>query len=333
MINGEFASINNRNHFFRYLHYAIALLAAYRQEEPFHTYLKKYFSSNKKHGSTDRKQITSLCYNYFRLGKAVSIDDSLEEKILLANFLIENTTSPLLEKLRPEWNENIDCPIIEKAGLVKGKFDIEKIFPFQNELSEEIDFQNYNLSFLQQPKLFIRIRPGYHQRVEQKLKAANISFEKIGDNCLAFVNNEKVTILLEIDKEAVIQDFNSQRVGDFLTSDILSPTSTTSVWDCCAASGGKSILAFDILQNIELTVSDTRKSILENLKSRFAKAGIRKYRAIVADLSINFDKNIFDKTTLFDFIIADVPCTGSGTWARTPDQLNFFSKKSIQKYA
>ena len=32
-------------------------------------------------------------------------------------------------------------------------------------------------------------------------------------------------------------------------------------------------------------------------------------------------------------IIADVPCTGSGTWARTPEQLKYFSKKSIDEYA
>ncbi|MDQ6904312.1 MAG: Fmu (Sun) domain-containing protein, partial [Bacteroidota bacterium] len=27
-----------------------------------------------------------------------------------------------------------------------------------------------------------------------------------------------------------------------------------------------------------------------------------------------------------------VPCTGSGTWARTPEQLSFFHKKEIDKY-
>ena len=35
----------------------------------------------------------------------------------------------------------------------------------------------------------------------------------------------------------------------------------------------------------------------------------------------------------FDLIIADVPCTGSGTWPRTPEQLTFFHKKEIGSYA
>jgi 16S rRNA (cytosine967-C5)-methyltransferase len=28
-----------------------------------------------------------------------------------------------------------------------------------------------------------------------------------------------------------------------------------------------------------------------------------------------------------------VPCSGSGTWARTPEQLHFFSKKKIDEYS
>jgi 16S rRNA (cytosine967-C5)-methyltransferase len=34
-----------------------------------------------------------------------------------------------------------------------------------------------------------------------------------------------------------------------------------------------------------------------------------------------------------DFIIADVPCSGSGTWARTPEQLKFFHQEKIAQYA
>ncbi len=38
-------------------------------------------------------------------------------------------------------------------------------------------------------------------------------------------------------------------------------------------------------------------------------------------------------TEKFDLIIADVPCTGSGTWARTPEQLCYFNEKQIEKYS
>jgi 16S rRNA (cytosine967-C5)-methyltransferase len=34
-----------------------------------------------------------------------------------------------------------------------------------------------------------------------------------------------------------------------------------------------------------------------------------------------------------NLIICDAPCTGSGTWSRTPEQLYFFDEKRIERYA
>ncbi|MBK9542620.1 MAG: hypothetical protein IPO49_09955 [Bacteroidetes bacterium] len=39
-----------------------------------------------------------------------------------------------------------------------------------------------------------------------------------------------------------------------------------------------------------------------------------------------------DSTKLFDGIIADVPCTGSGTWTRTPESLTGFDPEMISKH-
>ena len=38
-------------------------------------------------------------------------------------------------------------------------------------------------------------------------------------------------------------------------------------------------------------------------------------------------------TTCFDLIMADVPCSGSGTWSRTPEQLYYFELAKIDEYA
>src|SRR6202012_5618700 len=34
-----------------------------------------------------------------------------------------------------------------------------------------------------------------------------------------------------------------------------------------------------------------------------------------------------------DLVLADVPCTGSGTWGRTPEELCFFNPASILRYS
>ena len=171
-----------------------------------------------------------------------------------------------------------------------------------------------------------------------KLEAAGIVFEKIGENTLAFANTQKISEVLNIDEEAVIQDLNSQKVSELILAqpkitgtDRSSQGTKISVWDCCAASGGKAILASDILGDIDLTVSDNRREILQNLKERFSKAGIKNYNSFVADLAGDTGSKFTDKE--FNLILVDAPCTGSGTWSRTPEQMHYSSKKSIEKYA
>lgn len=330
MQNGETQSpVNKENHFHRYLQYASSIISSYKGTEPFHHFIRKYFSSNKKHGSRDRKIITALCYNYFRLGYAVSIETDQNKKFLLSTFLCENTFQPLLEFFKPEWNVSISLPPGDKLKIVEKEFNAEKIFPFSDELSNQINFDQFNLSFLIQPKLFIRLRPGFKNSVINKIEKAGLLFEDLGENCIAFSNNENVKDVIEMDKEAVVQDCNSQKTLDFLKPIAESNKTEMSIWDCCAGSGGKSILAFDIFKKISLTVSDKRKNILENLVQRFEQAGITECKLIAADL----EKEAAKISELFDIIIADVPCTGSGTWARTPERLIFFKKNELEKYA
>jgi len=314
----------------RYLDYAQTLLENYNGKEPFHLYLKKYFSLNKKHGSKDRRIISSLCYDYFRLGVSVSFEISVTEKLLLATFLMEHKPSKILKEFRPSWNEKIENPLPEKLSLVKDVFDLESIFRFNDELSTEIDVALFNLSFLIQPKLFLRMRPGKKEIVLQKLNKAKISFEILYPDCLSFANSENISRVLRLDDEVVIQDYNSQQTLAILKNEINDEFKTVSVWDCCAASGGKSILAYDLFKDIDLTVSDTRKNILENLRKRFRNAGITNYTSLLIDLSVSSKEKLFNHS--FDIVIADVPCSGSGTWSRTPEALAWFEKKAISNY-
>ncbi len=317
-------------HFQRYLDFAGSIIFKYNGIVPFHLYLRKYFSSNKKHGSKDRKQIIALCYNYFRLGLGVNASYSMLDKFLLGIFLCESNPSSMLALFKPQWNEEISNELIDKIKIVENDFDSKNIFPFSSELSDELDKEKFSLSFLQQPKLFVRIRPGKEYIVLEKIRSAKFSFKKINDMCLAFSQNEKVTDVIRIDKDAVIQDYNSQRVGEFLPKKFFSTHALTTVWDCCAGSGGKSILAVDVLDTIKLTVTDKRLTILQNLKNRFASAGIKNFDPYVLDIAS--DRH-FPTAESFDIIIADVPCSGSDTWSRTPEQLQLFRSKEIERYA
>jgi len=313
-----------------YINSATAILSAYKGEEPFASFIKKYFSQHKKFGSKDRKQVSHLCYCFFRLGKALQ-DIPAEERILIALFLCSTQPNEILQELKPEWNENTSLHFSEKQKLLGNSFSTAAIFPFQNELSDTLDSEAFTLSLFAQPDLFLRLRPGKEKLVQQKLQKAGIPFQTINDRCIGLSNSSKIDEVIGLDKEAVVQDYSSQRVGEFI--ELVRPGRSDNdplrVWDCCAASGGKSIMAKDILGNIDLMVSDVRESILHNLENRFQQAGIKNYESFVADLS----KPLSISLSTFNLIIADVPCTGSGTWGRTPEQLYYFDKSEIEEYA
>ena len=243
-----------------YINSAKEILKRYEGEEPFASFLKKHFSTNKKYGSKDRKQISHLCYCYFRIGK-MNIELQVEERILIALFLCSDESNEILQQLKPEWNEKVSLSINEKLLLLSLRDSIENIFPFDDELSDNIEKETFIISHLQQPDVFLRLRPGKGDAVKTKLKSAGINFEIISNSCLALANSSKADTVIELNKEAVVQDYTSQRVGEFLQSSIfnLIPIgigTKIAVWDCCAGSGGKSMMLHDLYPNIDLTVSD-----------------------------------------------------------------------------
>jgi len=327
---------------------AVQLLQQYNGSQPFGSYIKAFFSQHKKYGSKDRKHISQLCYAYFRLGKAL-LQLATEERILTGLFLCSHEPNELLQHLKPEWNEQTHLPLPEKINLVNNDqaprfrqgfsgqaFSLHDLFPWQEAVSEDIDYELFCASFFTQPDLFLRLRPGTAPVVKNKLQQAGIVFRELGSACIELPNASKVDTIIETDREAVIQDYSSQRIGELMelirtsTYAKASADKPLKLWDACAASGGKSILAYDIFNRLDLTVSDVRKSILINLKKRFAAAGIKKYHAFLTDLSTS---KLDIQHSSFDIIITDVPCTGSGTWSRTPEQLYHFDPHQIDRFS
>lgn len=321
-----------------YLNSATKILQLYQGDEPFAGWLKKYFSANKKYGSKDRKHISAICYSFFRLGKSVT--EVTDENLLTGLFLSEHFYNEIIHNFKPDWDEWISKPSADKIEFLK--FPVKKIFPYKKELTAAVNHTGYCQSFLMQPKLFLRVRPHKKNIVVEKLQKAKIPLALIDDDCIALSNSTPLNEIIIADKEAVIQDYNSQQVFNFLKT-FLFGNKVVKAWDCCAASGGKSILLFDILKKqVELTVSDIRLTILLNLHQRFTKAGIKNYNYFIEDLSKeNFQfpdlstKGTENKpvSNTYQLIVCDVPCTGSGTWSRTPENLYYFKPEIIDDYS
>jgi 16S rRNA (cytosine967-C5)-methyltransferase len=315
------------------LRYAVRILTAYSGEVTLHSFLKNFFRENAQMGSRDRKQVSEMVYCFFRLGHALK-NISLDERILAGLFLCNNQKEQILEWLRPEWHEQVEKTLAEKLEIVRLKFpdfDELEIFPWKDLLSTGIDPRVFCLSFLDKPRLFIRIRPGHEQSLGAKLQLHNIDFRDADPastlpfKTLSFTAGTKLDDLIILNREAVVQDLSSQRTALYLKPD---NKKEFEVWDCCTGSGGKSILITDLFPGCRLTVSDIRESILKNCLRRFKEAGIEPVRLFRADLT---DQHDIPRQS-FNFIVADLPCSGSGTWSRTPEALYYFKPESINEY-
>lgn len=301
------------------LRYASEIVKKYDGKIPLSAWLKNYFRLNKQMGSRDRKTLSEMVYGFYRLGG--NVFDSVEERLL--SFIAISENLPAVKDYFFEGEKNTSL----KNGV---KISVDEIFSYTQHLSNGIEADNFSKSFLVQPDLFVRIRPGNKQNVLEKFKEGNVLFKELDDNCISLPNSTKVESLIELDKEGVIQDKSSQDTATFFREFSQKMPTNAKVWDCCAASGGKSILAYDILDKPIITVSDIRESIIHNLDGRFNRAGISYHSSFVTDLTSPQTKI---PASVYDLVIADVPCSGSGTWARTPEQLYFFKEERIAHYS
>lgn len=310
-----------------YFRQSLTSIGDYQGNLPFSQYLKNYFAKHKKFGSKDRKAIAALCYSYFRLGK--SMENVPEAQKLITGIFFNNALPSWSKDLLPEkYRENIASTLLDKIKIAvdhETSFRPDQIFSFEG-LSDAVDRYDFSVSHLVQPDLFIRIRPGKADQVINNLNQSAIQFMMINDDCIAVANGVNLEDVLKINRDALIQDLSSQRISEFLK--LIPQENTLKVWDCCAGSGGKSILAADFLSIAQLYVSDIRESILHNLKIRFEEAGLKRPNIFLADLAAD-DTHIQHK---FDLVICDVPCTGSGTWGRTPENLTYFKIEDKRKY-
>ena len=91
------------------------------------------------------------------------------------------------------------------------------------------------------------------------------------------------------------------------------------VWDCCAAPGGKTAVLAERLPGAEILATDASRRRLrvmeERLGTRAASAGLGgSVRCLVADAAA-----LPAEEGMFDLVLCDVPCSGTGTLGRNPE--------------
>jgi len=316
-----------------HLHSALRIIDEYEGQIPLAVFMKDFFGRNSQMGSRDRKSIAALVYGFYRLGHAMK-GKSREDRIFTGLLLCETAPSEILAYFRPELEKRILDSLDGKISFLEtgdSGFRLREVFPWWESLSQGMNGEEFSRSLFRQPRVFIRARPLMQEEVKHALNGAGVAYETLGQDCFSLPPGTKTETLIPDPSWFEVQDYSSQRTGEYFKIGSLAHSSRTKpvIWDCCAASGGKSILLHDIHPEADLFVSDIRPAALKNLQIRFREAGIRHYRSVITDL--RSDHPLPPGKWSFDTVILDAPCTGSGTWGRTPEQLYFFHPAQIEK--
>jgi 16S rRNA (cytosine(967)-C(5))-methyltransferase len=107
-----------------------------------------------------------------------------------------------------------------------------------------------------------------------------------------------------------IQDEGSQLIAELVT---LNPGDR--VLDYCAGSGGKSLaVAMAMKGRGQLYLHDIRTKSLYEARERLARAGVQNYQLLLSDSP---QKKKLHGT--MDWVLVDAPCSGTGTFRRSPE--------------
>ncbi len=295
---------------------ALQLLRHYNYPEPFHIAAKNFFKENKKFGSKDRKAISEVCYAYLRCGISMRNLD-LEKGLLLSSLFLDFNGVEDWNKLSKE----INCEWILPTDF----FESGNVLKFVNEvLSSHISFypegclaagfEHYN------DEQNVKFRPKSWAKEHTDKEVRHLGIVGVKE----LQNNEVLPDTLQI------QDLSSQYVCSKIEL-----KEGDKVWDVCSGSGGKSLNLSS--QSIgDFYLSDVRTAILQNAKSRFSSMYYKAHFG-VADMQKSTDLLKFGEIEVqeeyFDTVVLDVPCSGSGTWFRTPEHFARFDYDELENYS
>ncbi|MEY4542531.1 MAG: hypothetical protein RL411_608 [Bacteroidota bacterium] len=297
---------------FPYIFYqnCATLLFEYDGGTPFHLYLKSCFKENKNWGSTDRKRYRSACYYFWR--NAFGVSRQSPEIILQ---WLQTHFTPEMENLESNSNYN----------------------PYQSlepHLSQNITTDILTPWFIKEPLVWLSNGNITLKGLQGQLIKAGITIEQTHGNAIAVSGQVNLNPWVD-NGNAYIQDISSQTAMDWTTQPMAAYCHANSdVWDCCSGAGGKSISLLKQYPTTKLTCSDVRSNILENLKQRFQLLGLKQPNVFIAPLNgYNDNLNSKDSNQTYNLILADVPCSGSGTWRRNPENLHYFDPQTIEQFA
>lgn len=281
-------------------HHTLLILETYEEQTlPLDAFLSNYFRLNKSVGSHDRKIIAETIYGIIRwqgLLDFLSTNNSWRDRLITyKNF------NPTKYQDKPEIPSHIKVSFpknyFNKLAAIYGEELAKKLCLISN--SKAPVTIRANLLKISREELLIRLSKHY-----------NVKLCPISKSGIYFIDKINFFALPEF-KEGL---FEIQDEGSQLIADLVQAKSSDQVFDFCAGAGGKTLaFAHKMQKGGQIYLHDVRQHALFDARKRLNRAGIQNAQFI------SHDKLPSQKIPPIDWLLLDLPCSGSGTLRRNPD--------------
>ena len=316
--------------------------------------LQSYFRSKKYIGSKDRKFISNSFWNILRHRYKIhwhldylNLEVTFEKEMMLELFFLNkdycNNTSKIRQLFILKYKEikifhDVDLDFLKRLNY--------KEF-YNKEMPEHIFYElpKYLLKSLKNSfknewkdvALFLNEEGFFDIRVNMlQGKSRDEIYHLLEDIKVPLQLTKYSPLGIRLSKRFPIEGHKLFKKGFLeiqgeasqLVSILLDVKPGMQVADICSGAGGKSLILADIMKNKGRILS------LDTNKKRLSNAGLRLKRAGVHNVERRLVKPNWNVTGLekkFDLVLIDAPCSGIGTWSRSPDSKFSFSPKKLQE--
>jgi 16S rRNA (cytosine967-C5)-methyltransferase len=155
-----------------------------------------------------------------------------------------------------------------------------------------------------QPVLALRVAEA---GVEEELREAGVELAPG-----ALLSRARVIVAGDVTATAAFADgrVRVQDEGSQLVAEIAGQGSA--ILDCCAAPGGKTLILAERNSEARIVACEASEPRLETLRARLAGLGDRVECRLADATQLSYNAE-------FDLVLADVPCSGTGTLGRNPE--------------
>ncbi|NGX57020.1 MAG: Ribosomal RNA small subunit methyltransferase B [Candidatus Anoxychlamydiales bacterium] len=295
---------------FKQYHLLLILNEFNKQKAPLDVFSSTYFRKNKAIGSKDRKYISNMVYNMTRW-----------------NGLIEYfCTKPITNEKKIKVFENLNISQASQDKTIKEHIRCSFPEEYYSLIKEEYKDNAIDFCLTSNTKAPTTIRVNLLKTTRDKLFDVfkkNYKVKKCKFSNFGIIFEEKINFFaLKEFKDGL---FEIQDEGSQIISDLINLKKDDLVLDYCAGSGGKTLAFAHKAQNKgQFFLHDVRSFALKEAKKRLKRASIENAQF----------KNFNDSTlkllkNKIDWLVLDVPCSGSGTLRRNPDMKWKFKKENL----